>query len=310
MNAHLWAVVLAGGDGQRLSSVTLGHDGLPVPKQYCAFGAHETMIRWAFARAAGMVPVNRILFVVAEHHRPYWERQLADVPPENILVQPANRGTANGILLAVTHVLFHRDRHARVLLLPSDHFVADEDLLRDSLNDILRTRAARNGHITLLGITPSDCDPDYGWILPKSSTTLARVSNFVEKPTADSAAVLMRDGALVNSFIIVARARVLLDACHRTLPDLVEAFLTCEAAGRTPEALAELYRTLPTADLSRDVLARSIRALAVARIPQCGWSDLGTPTRLLAHQSQLRQMRRMLLSPGVYAPAKEACQVA
>jgi len=303
MNAHLWAVVLAGGDGRRLSSVTVGQDGRPVPKQYCAFGSHETMIRWAYARAAGVVPASRIVFVVAEHHRLYWERELADVPVENILVQPGNRGTASGILLAATHILFHRDPHARLLLLPSDHFVEDENVLRDSLNTILRLRQSQNGHITLLGMTPVDCDPDYGWILPAGDGAFTRVSRFVEKPNAETAASLMRTGALVNSFIIVAGARVLVEACARTMPELVQAFVEREGSDSTRRPLAELYEKLPSADLSRDVLAGSVRHLAVARIPPCGWSDLGTPARLLAYQSRSRQMRRMAVTRPASRPA-------
>ena len=162
MNAHVWAIVLAGGDGRRVAFLTTGDDGRPVPKQYCAFGCGESMIRWAFARALGVVPLRRILFVVAEQHRRYWERDLADVPIENILVQPRNRGTAAGVLLAAVDVLYRRDPKARLLLLPSDHRVADEGVLRGALLDVLRTRGARRRRILLLGMTPEQCDPDYG----------------------------------------------------------------------------------------------------------------------------------------------------
>jgi len=286
MNAHLWAVVLAGGDGRRVASLTTGEDGRPVPKQYCSFGGRKSMIRWAFARALGVVPRHRILFVVAEQHRRCWERDLADVAADNILVQPRNRGTAAGVLLAAVDVLFRRDPKARLLILPSDHFVADEDILRDALVAALRTRGPRNRPILLLGMTPELCAPDYGWIVPAGDGAMASVAQFVEKPDLDVALALMRRGALVNSFMIVAQASALLRACELTVPDLAHAFVAREAAGAAARSLTDFYGDLPGADLSRDVLTKSAGSLAVVRIPACGWSDLGTPARLHAYQSR------------------------
>jgi mannose-1-phosphate guanylyltransferase len=305
MNPHLWAVVLAGGDGQRVASLTVGEDGQPVPKQYCALAGHESMIRWAFARARGVVPLCRILSVVAEQHRQYWEHDLADLPRDNILVQPLNRGTAAGVLLATIDVLFHRDPKARLLLLPSDHYVADEHVLRDALLDVLRTRWSRVRRILLLGMTPEQCDPDYGWILPEGDGAIASVAHFVEKPTLDRALALMRRGALVNSFMIVAQASALLRACQQTVPALVRAFLAREQAGRSSSSLTDLYQILPTADLSRHVLARSASSLAVARVPPCGWSDLGTPARLRAYQDRQIWRRPMRAGPPVPLPSGE-----
>jgi mannose-1-phosphate guanylyltransferase len=299
MSTHLWAVVLAGGDGQRVASLTAGDDGQPIPKQYCAFGGRESMIRWAFARALGVVARDRILFVVAEQHRRYWERELADIPAGNILVQPRNRGTAAGVLLAAVHVLFRRDPKARLLMLPSDHYVADEDVLRDALLDVLRTRDSRHRRILLLGMTPEKCDADYGWILPAGRGAQAGVAHFVEKPNLDGALALMRRGALVNSFMFVAQASALLRACQQTVPELVQAFVAREAAGAAAPSLTDFYRNLPSADMSRDVLTKLTASLAVVRIPPCGWSDLGTPARLHAYQS--RQPRIAQLPDGTPA---------
>lgn len=293
MNAHLWAIVLAGGDGQRVASLTTGDDGRSIPKQYWSFGGRESMIRWAYARALSVVPRHRILFVVAEQHRRYWERDLADVPAENVLVQPRNRGTAAGVLLAAVDVLFHRDPRARLLLLPSDHYIADERILRDALLDVLRTRGSSHRRILLLGMIPEHCDPDYGWILPAGDGVMAGVAHFAEKPNRDLAIALMRRGALVNSFMMVAQASVLLRACQQTVPELVQSFVAREEAGAAAGSLADFYGSLPSADLSRDVLTKSTASLAVARIPPCGWSDLGTPARLHAYLGRRPRFARM-----------------
>ena len=91
---------------------------------------------------------------------------------------------------------------------------------------------------------------------------------------------MIRDGALVNSLILAARAHVLLALIARVFPDYLRAF---QRFAREPEGAPEirrLYEALPSMDLSRDVLQRSTAFLSVIRVPPCGWSDLGTPERL------------------------------
>ncbi len=80
-DGHLWAIVLAGGDGTRVSGLTVDRASGHVPKQYWRPSGEGTLVRWALTRARGVVPLERVLVVVAEQHRRLWERELADVPP-------------------------------------------------------------------------------------------------------------------------------------------------------------------------------------------------------------------------------------
>ena len=41
------------------------------------------------------------------------------------------------------------------------------------------------------------------------------------------------------------------------------------------------YAAAPTADFSRGILEKSPQSLAVSRLPHVGWSDLGTPQRVM-----------------------------
>jgi hypothetical protein len=124
---HVWALVLAAGDGARIAVFTRDASGRAVPKQYCSFGAPVSLLRRAIDRAARMVAADRLAIVVAEQHRPWWEEELAAFPPARRVIQPENKGTAIGLLLGVTDVLRH-DPSARFIVFPSDH-----DLLATSL---------------------------------------------------------------------------------------------------------------------------------------------------------------------------------
>ena len=280
---HAWAIVLAAGDGLRLSEWTADRSGRVVPKQYCSFGRRRSMLRWALDRACSVVPKEHVVTVVAEQHRRFWERELSDFPGANVLVQPRNRGTGAGLLLPLLDLCLHRDALARVLVLASDHHVEDERMLRASLDLALDVHGRERGRLLLLGMTPRDLDHDFGWIVPASrgSGGIRRVAHFAEKPGLEGARGLMQRGALVNSLMLVAQVELILQLYEKALPGLVRAFRDCLNEGAVGhEHLDELYAAIPTSDFSRDVLAQSVGHLSVVQVPRCGWSDLGTPQRL------------------------------
>jgi mannose-1-phosphate guanylyltransferase len=291
-NDGLWAIILAGGDGSRVKALTTDSAGGAVPKQFCSFGGGKTMLCWALDRARGIVPADRVVTVVAEQHRQFWAGQLARVSAENVVVQPHNRGTAAGLLLPLLHVL-RRDAQARIVVLPSDHYVAEERVLRRSLLKAALLLRGGKQRVVLLGMTPSNLDPEYGWIVPSaiSSGTLSDVSSFVERPSVEAARAVMERGALVNAFTMLGDASALLRLYEETLPELLGMFLQ-EHEGAGSDGLEALYARIPSADFSRDVLMRSIRGVSVLPVPECGWSDLGTPARI-----QLFQQARA--APGV-----------
>src|SRR6185312_7163163 len=69
---HTWAVVLAAGDGKRLSALTADSEGTPVPKQFCSLNGGESLLQEALQRAKRIVPLERVCAMVAGQHRPYW----------------------------------------------------------------------------------------------------------------------------------------------------------------------------------------------------------------------------------------------
>jgi mannose-1-phosphate guanylyltransferase len=279
MNATPWSVLLAGGDGLRVSEFTRQGDGTPTPKQYCRLGGRPPMIRWALDRARRVAPDGRILVVVNEAHRRFWEADLADLPRQNILEQPANRGTAAGVLLALLTVEARNRAASPVVFLPSDHYIEDEATLNGAIQDgVDAVRGA--AEVVLLGMTPSEHDQECGWIVPGDGSPIASVRQFVEKPPADQSAKLMLLGGLINSFVFVARSAAMLALFERALPDLTDAFRTRVRPLVGVTGLTELYERITPADLSRDVLQRMPSALGVVPVPPCGWSDLGTPARL------------------------------
>ncbi len=286
---NTWVVVLAGGDGMRLKTLTTGPDGVTVPKQFWSLAGGPSLLELALARAARVAAPERICVVFGAQHQAWWNPRHVTLAHENVIVEPHNRGTAIGILRAVLTVLA-RDPDARIVFLPADHYVADEDVLAHGIRRAMAECAAVDSRLVLLGIDPEEPDPELGYLMPGWSVNpgLFTVRRFVEKPTAAAAAWLIaQDRALWNSFIWAARGDAMRDLIARRVPEIVAGLAHAMRAteGRPTGAatieLTTLYASLPTLDFSREVLNHATERLLVRRVASCGWTDLGTPQRVV-----------------------------
>ncbi|HYL02479.1 MAG TPA: sugar phosphate nucleotidyltransferase [Steroidobacteraceae bacterium] len=281
-DCRTWAIVLAGGEGRRLHGLTTTAAGTVIPKQYCSLRGGASLLEEALRRAAEVAPRERICAVVGAEAGQWWRRQLRSLPPENIVVQPLNRGTANGVLLPLLHIL-ERDPQAQVVLLPSDHYVHNEPALARALRRAAVRARAEPHKVLLLGIEPEAPDPDLGYILPGTGDGADgfEVARFVEKPPAALAHEFIAAGALWNAFIIVAHARALLTLFEaRCRPVVTQLRQALREEGAKRVSLASCYLGLEARDFSRHILEGQESALRVLRVPSCGWSDLGTPLRI------------------------------
>lgn len=280
-----WALVLAAGEGTRLRSLTTAASGKTVPKQFCSLYEGPSLFCEAIDRAGSVAANTRICAVVAEQHRCWWTEALERLPAANVIVQPENRGTANGILLPLLHIA-ERDPKARIVLLPSDHHVRNEAVLARYLREAVERLQRAPDNTVLLGLQPEDADSELGYIVPKTGTgsgNVKAVERFVEKPARELAGRLIESGALWNTFIIASTAPALLAMFRRRMPEVMTRFYTAVRSDLclgTGCATAALYDDLPTVDFSRDILAGEESHLSVLPVPPCGWSDLGTPKRV------------------------------
>lgn len=283
----LWALVLAGGEGRRLRSLTVTASGTPVPKQFCSLTGGRTLLEDALARAESLVPRERTCSVVAQRHRDWWQELLGSLPAANVIMQPRNRGTGIGILYPLLQIV-SRDPEAVLILLPADHHVRDELVLRQALR-IAVQRVMQDAAVpVLLGMRPERIDPELGYIVPEVPDERGNkgVRRFVEKPAVAEAGSLIEQGGLWNSFIVIATAQSLIDMFTRRFAPLVlemqvivSRLLTGPGVAGWP-AIVDLYERLPDLDFSRDLLEDGDNLLRVIEVPPCGWSDLGTPHRV------------------------------
>jgi mannose-1-phosphate guanylyltransferase len=292
-DSHTWALVLAAGEGTRLRVLTTTISGATVPKQFCSLHGGPSLFHEALHRAQAVTSRARTCAVVASDHRIWWQSLPRALPTSNLVVQPSNRGTGNGILLPLLHIVA-RDPEAQVLILPSDHHVREERTLWRSLIDMAQQSRGRPECVLLLGFEPQMADPDLGYIIPSGSDSrdTLPVGQFIEKPPPMRAREIIAQGGLWNAFIVAAKVQTLLDLFKRRMPAIVEqmrAAVAEDLAHDASDATEQLYKRLPTIDFSRDILEGQQAHLRVLPAPHCGWSDLGT---IRGVENVLRQSAR------------------
>jgi mannose-1-phosphate guanylyltransferase len=254
-----------------------------------------------------VAPRERICAIVAEQHRRWWEKPLWALPRHNVIVQPANRGTAIGLMLALLHIAA-RDSRAQIVVLPSDHYVHDEAALARTLHEAVANLHDDAGEVRLLGVAPENADSDLGYIVPGAPVGNGeyRIARFVEKPPLALVRSLLNRHAFWNALILVGTAAAFIELfslrCAAVLEQMRHAVpgpLYLRPAG----ALNELYSRLPELDFSRDVLEGAEGSLRVLPVQACGWSDLGTQMRVAETLRRLAREERA--AQAVRVPAAQ-----
>lgn len=201
-------VILSGGTGARLWPVSRAG----MAKQLLPLAGTRTLLQETLLRVAGQ-PGFLPAIVIGAHPVRFTLREQSEVvaPGTTIILEPARRDTMAAVMLAA--VIEAREDPNRVLaVLPSDHLINDADAFRHTLH--LAAAAVAHEGIAIIGVPPSEPSTAYGYISPGASLSSGalRVTAFVEKPDATTAARLIAEGCLWNAGLFCFRAGWLVEA--------------------------------------------------------------------------------------------------
>ena len=274
----MFAVIMAGGKGARFWP----RNRERMPKPLLDISSERTMIRETVDRIRPLVPAERTLIVTGKSHAAELVRQLPEIPPENILIEPVGRNTAPCIGLAALHIL-RRVPDAVMLVLPSDHRIGDETAFRKVLQEAV-VEVDRGNPLVTIGIrTTERPETGYGYIekgdpLPnRGDAGTSGVRAIREKPSREQAAEFIRRGDLWNSGMFVWKASTIMNAIERFLPDLHRGLLQIrEALGTDREegVVESIYAGLKSVSIDYGVMEKAKNVLVVPGA--FDWSDLGS----------------------------------
>ncbi len=283
------AIVLAGGEGERVRPLVQSWLGRHRPKQYCTFVGTRSMFQHTLQRAVNLTTPDRIVTVVAHGHgREPWT-QLDGISGIKVLRQPQNRDTAAGIFLPLAYIRAC-DSDATVVLYPSDHFVYPEDRFLEVVQFAVQAAERPPWRLVLLGVLPDRLELEYGWIQPgptfdqSTSCGVRAVQAFLEKPDFVQASRAMASGALWNTLILAAKLPKLWELGWQCFPEMMPLFeRLCVAIGGPEEGkvLDAIYRVMPERNFSSGLLQRIPEHVAMIQLNGVLWSDWGKPERIV-----------------------------
>ena len=286
---QVWAVVLAGGDGTRLRSLTQLISGEDRPKQFCSVYGGKTLLAQTRARLACAIHPERTVFVLVKTHERFYRSELADVEPDKLIVQLGNKGTTAAVICSLLRITSLAGDPV-VAFFPTDHYYANELGFTVSVDRAVRVAQHHSDTLVVLGAEAEHAEVEYGWIEPGArvdspfTSALLRVSRFWEKPSHPAAQALFDRGCLWNTFVMVGRASIFLSLLANTVaPSVLNAFTAARRYSDDSTHIAaqdKLWSSLTAGDFSHQVLTPNTQHLAVLRVGDIGWSDLGTPERV------------------------------
>ena len=289
------AVILAGGEGSRLQSLTRTITGDDRPKQFCPLIGDRTLLDATRERIRSRIAPENTYFSLTAKHERFFKAPLWDTRPSQLIVQPENKGTAPAILFSLMR-LAAIDPNAAVAFFPSDHYFDNDEAFMDRVDAAFNAIEIDPASIVLLGIQPDKPETSYGWIEPAPSlfggepNSISRVRRFWEKPATGVAKRLMSTGCLWNSFVMVGRVDSFLEMFRDHLSEMFRMFNASRNMLVTAHQVAvirAIYSWLNETNFSKEVLEKATERLMVMRVGDVGWSDLGEPQRVLGTLGQL-----------------------
>jgi len=276
MNRHHYGLILAGGRGTRFWPRSRKRSA----KQVLNVVGERSLIQATVERLAPVIPPERLWILTNHHLRDEIVRQLPEIPPSQVLAEPAQRNTAPAIGLAA-HILHAADPDAVMGVFPADHVISKPPVFRAVLRAGLK--GAAGGHLMVVGIQPRWPETGYGYIefppgtAPGVSTPL-EVQRFHEKPVLAKARRYLAAGNYYwNSGMFFWRAGVLLQMLRLYLPKTATILAALPPVASIQFA-SQLARSFPLCDnISIDyaVLEKAsiVRGIAAGDF---GWNDVGS----------------------------------
>jgi mannose-1-phosphate guanylyltransferase len=278
--SSLYVLILAGGSGERFWPLSRRTR----PKQLLSLFGSETLLEATIRRLEGLVPPERILILTNRDQEAGVRAIATELPPENIVAEPAKRDTAAAIAFGVA-LVSKRDPTATMAVLPADHLIKDAVGFRATL----RTAAAaaeESGELVTIGIPPTWACPGFGYIEVGARAVLRSVTSgpavheavrFREKPNAELAETFVRQGNFRwNAGMFVWAVPAIVSAFDRHVPDLHDFIARYRGAADGAAVIRQQFPQLPKISIDYAIMEKASRVLVV----EAGfdWDDVGSWT--------------------------------
>jgi len=271
-------IIMAGGSGTRLWPLSRTY----YPKQFLKLsGMDKSIFQSTIERCLLMGEIKDLFLVTGKDYIHLVQGQIEELgyvlPAENILLEPEAKNTLPAILFAVQKIRETNDDICAVFA--SDHVIAQPQILADT---ILKSIPLANKNLVTFGIKPTAPETGFGYIkLGKEVDGGFYVSEFKEKPNAETAEQFIKDGYLWNSGMFMFNSLLFNDAVRKYCPDVYEAF---EA-----KTIEEKFKNTPSISVDYGIIEKLPEVYCVPLNME--WNDLGNFTAFYDKYNSRQDMK-------------------
>jgi mannose-1-phosphate guanylyltransferase len=273
---NYYGLILAGGRGTRFWPRSRRKHA----KQVLRFLGERSLIQQTVDRLKPVLPPQRLWILTSPVLRAEIVKQLPEVPPSQILAEPAQRNTAPAIGLAA-HILQSLDPNSVMGVFPADHMITKPRRYLQFVRSAFQ--ASRHGKIVVLGIQPRWAETGYGYIeflkgVKAGSLDCIPVQGFREKPDLETARRYLAAGNFYwNAGMFFWKTSVLLDALREFLPKTATLLAALPAFGEKQfsRRLAATFPLCENISIDYAVLEKATIVAGFAS-DDFGWNDVGS----------------------------------
>jgi len=283
---NIYATILAGGAGERFWPTSRQ----ALPKQFLPLMGSQTMLQQTVNRLEGLVPPNNILIITSSQYKNLVIEQIR-IPESNIILEPCSRNTAPAIALGAVTVM-NRDPGAVMMVLPADHYIADEERFRKVLRAACACAMSGKWLVTL-GVTPTRPETGYGYIHRGdlinhfAGIPAFKARAFIEKPAQDQAKEFLQRGSyLWNSGMFIWRADMINKMIGRYLPEVFHKLTSIIRKTGYEDYYSLLegtYSHFPNISIDHAIMEQATNVLVMPG--DFGWDDVGSWSAVARHSS-------------------------
>lgn len=264
-------VIIAGGSGTRLWPLSTPH----YPKHLLALTGSKSLIQYAYDRAKASS--DHVYVITEASHAHHVQDHLADLPKENFIIEPARRGTASCIVIALAHIAKNHAADEPIAFMHADHYIRDKSGFARSFATAAKV-STKTDRIVLIGVEPDRPDVGFGYIqkgdICEDNLLAFDVKAFKEKPDFATAQKYLESGQyLWNGGYFVGSLTTFLDAMAAYSPELKKNYDKLHSAKNNKE-LEERYLTFENEAIDYALIEKVPNLLVIPAT--FDWMDLGS----------------------------------
>lgn len=274
------AVIFAGGVGTRMWPLSRTQ----TPKQFEPMIDHKSTLQLTVDRVRPEISWEDIYISTGMKYKPVVNKQLPQIPSENIIGEPEMRDVAPAVGY-LSAILAKKDPNKPMAILWSDHIMNKVDVFKKILQAGSQYITNNPQKILFIGQKPRFPNQNLGWI--QRGKSVGKINQFLiskfrtwhYQPSIQLARQFFRDAQYVwNTGYFIALPSFILEQYRRFMPQDYQKIIKLQQSYGTPvheKDLAKIYPTLEKISFDDAILEKLEPEKAVVTAYDFGWSDIG-----------------------------------